>query len=237
MDTVTGALAKIPGGRVLDVATGRGGSAGVLQRRLRSYTEIVGIDVYEPAIKAAQDSYGSDRVRFVRMDAEVLAFRDHSFDTVNAAKSLHHWANVPLVLSEMKRVLKPGGRLLIYDMHRAVQTEAQRTDMGIHHLAAQVDTAFGFPHNLTFARQEIVDLIEASGFVNVLCYDESDTESDPMDAEGIREKEEIIGRILERAKSLPGYQEFRHQGEELRLRLHRTGIQSEPVLLVIGQKP
>jgi ubiquinone/menaquinone biosynthesis C-methylase UbiE len=190
------ALAAIAGGTVLDVATGRGGFIGTLKRCLQSYTEIVGIDVSERFLKDAQNSYGEESIRFIRMDAERLSFRDESFGTVSAAKSLHHWTSVPQVLCEMKRVLKPGGHLVVSDMHRDVQTEAQRTDMYIHHLGAEVHTFRGFTHNKTFTRQEIVDFVGNLGLSNIVSYDWTNTDSDPMDAEALREKEELIDRIL-----------------------------------------
>jgi ubiquinone/menaquinone biosynthesis C-methylase UbiE len=230
------ALGQIAGGRVLDVATGRGSFVGTLERSLQSYTEIVGIDVDDRFLKAAQSSYGEGRIRFIQMDAERQGFQDGSFDTVGAAKSLHHWIDVPQVLGEMKRVLKPGGRLVVCDMHQDVQTEAQRTDMDIHHLGADVHSLRGFTHNRTFRRQEIVDLVEGLGLSNIVSYDWSDTASDPMNAEAVREKEALIDRILQDAEDVPNYGALRQRGEQLRQRLHDTGIQSEPVVVVVGQK-
>jgi SAM-dependent methyltransferase len=230
------ALGNMAGDRVLDVATGRGSFIGTLKRSLQSYTEIVCIDVDERFLKAAQSSCGEGRIRFIHMDAERQGFKDGSFDTVGAAKSLHHWIDVPQVLGEMKRVLKPGGRLIVYDMHQDVQTEAQRTDMYIHHLGAEVHTLRGFTHNKTLSRQEIVDLVEGLGLSNIVSYDWSDTDSDPMDAEAMREKEALIDRILQDAKDMPNYEALRQWGEQLRQRLYDMGIQSEPVVVVVGEK-
>ena len=229
-------LGDITGGRVLDVATGRGGFIGTLKRCLQSYTEMVGIDVSERALKDAWSSYSEESTHFIRMDAERLGFRDESFDTVSAAKSFHHWINVPQVLSEMRRVLKPGGLLVVCDMHRDVQTEAQRTDMYIHHLGAEVHTFLGFTHNKTFTRQEIVGFAGDLGLSNIKHYDWIDTDSDPMDAEALREKEELINRILQDAKEMVNYKALKQRGEQLRQRLYDMGIQSEPVLVIVGEK-
>lgn len=236
VDIFKQALGDIAGGRVLDVATGRGGFIGVLKGCLKSYTEIVGIDVNEKAIETARNSYGEENIQFIRMNAEHLGFKDQCFDTVNASKSLHHLANVPQVLREMKRVLKLGGRLVVCDMHWNAQTEAQRTDVYIHQWAAEVDTLLGFVHNRTFARQELMDFVEGLGFSNIVSYDWIDTDSDPMDAEALREKEEIIARYLQRAKETPNYQILRQRGEELLRRLHAVGVQSEPLLVIVGKK-
>jgi len=50
---------------------------------------------------------------FTVMNAESLKFGDGCFDTVCVANSLHHFENVDRALSEMKRVLKPGGLFIV----------------------------------------------------------------------------------------------------------------------------
>ena len=230
------ALGGIAGGRVLDVATGRGDFIGVLKRRLKSYTEIVGIDNYEKAIEAAWNCFDGGNTQITQMDAEYLGFKGQCFDTVSVSKSLHHLANLPQVLREIRRVLRPGGHLVVCDMVRDAQTEAQRTDVYIHHWAADVDTLLGFSHNRTFARQELVNLVEGLGLANIMTYDRINTDSDPMDAEAIRGKEEIIDRYLQRAQELPNYGVLKRRGEDLRRRLREVGIQSEPVLVVVGER-
>lgn len=57
-----------------------------------------------------------------------------------------------------------------------------------------------------------------------------------MDAEAVREKEDLIDRILRDARGMPDYEAFRRRGEQLRQRLREMGMQSEPVLGVVGQK-
>jgi ubiquinone/menaquinone biosynthesis C-methylase UbiE len=229
-------LGDMAGGRVLDIATGRGGFINTLKRCLGSYTEIVGIDSYERAIRDARFSFVEADIHFLQMDAENLAFRDQSFETVALAKSLHHLANIRPVLAEIVRALKPGGHLILCDMHRDAQTEPQRTDVYIHHWAAEVDTALGFCHNRTFTRQEIADLVENLGLRNIAHYDSANTDSDPRDPEAIGEKLEIIDRCLRRARETSDYHLFEQRGQALRQRLRDVGIQSEPVLLVVAQK-
>jgi len=116
-------LGQLAGGRVLDVATGRGGSIGVLKRNIKSHTAVVGIDASEVNIKQAQKSHGNEDVLLIRMNAEDLGLIDHSFDTVCIFNSLHHLANILQVLDEMKRVLRPGGKFVISETHRDGETE------------------------------------------------------------------------------------------------------------------
>lgn len=101
-------LGDIAGGRALDVATQEGGFVRILAESLKSYTEIVGIDISEQAIETAQSAFDQENIQFIQMDAEQMGLEDESFDTVSISASLHHLANIPPVLTEMKRVLKAG---------------------------------------------------------------------------------------------------------------------------------
>ncbi len=60
----------------------------------------------------------SDKVEFVDANAESLPFADASFDAVTIAFGIRNVPRIPLALSEMKRVLKPGGRALVLEFSR-----------------------------------------------------------------------------------------------------------------------
>ncbi|MEJ2853118.1 MULTISPECIES: class I SAM-dependent methyltransferase [unclassified Saccharothrix] len=102
------------GDRVLDIgcgpgyltslAAGAGGSA-------------VGVDVSEPMVEEARRLRGSGTCTFEIGHAEALPFEDESFDVIVSALAVHH---IPeehraTAYAEMRRVLKPGGRVLIAD--------------------------------------------------------------------------------------------------------------------------
>lgn len=70
-----------------------------------------------------------NRIEFREADARQMPFEDASFDVVFASLSLHHAgsrADRARVLAEMKRVLKPGGVILVYDMFPVVNEAARR---------------------------------------------------------------------------------------------------------------
>ena len=104
--------------RVLDVACGRGESARVLAENYGC--RIVGIDYSEENIHRAnrltEDVGLSSRVQFIQGDAECLPFANESFDVVTCECSLSIFPDALLALTEMKRVLRPGGRLGISDV-------------------------------------------------------------------------------------------------------------------------
>jgi SAM-dependent methyltransferase len=235
MSALRQALGGISGGRVLDVATGEGGFIQTLIQNLKSYVEIIGIDTIEYT-KTAESVFCAEHVHFCQMDAERLSFEDDSFDTVCISSALHHLKNIPRCVAEMKRVLKPGGTLIIRETHQDVQTEPQSMDMYIHHWVAEIDSALGYTHNRTFTRQELVDFVKGLGLSNVVFYDISNTDLDPMDEAAIKVNEEIIDRYIQHAAGLPDYKTLRQRGEELRQWHHEVGVQWEPELIVVGEK-
>ena len=235
MNILKQALGGITGGKVLDVASGEGDFIKTLVGNLKSYVEVIGIDIIGYT-KATESIFYAENVRFMQMDAERLGFGDESFDTVSISSSLHHLGNIPQCVGEMKQVLKSGGHLIIRETHRDIQAEPQLTDMYIHHWVAEIDSALGYIHNRTSTRQELVDFVEGLDLCNVVFNDISNTDLDPMDEAAIKENEESIDRYIQYAAGLPGYKTLRQRGEELRQRHHEVGVQWEPELIIVGEK-
>ena len=98
--------------RLLDLATGSGVLAAALARACPG-TRIVGADFCVPMLRRAQAAGRLERL--VAADAMRLPFADGAFDAVTVAFGLRNMASYAGALREMRRVLRPGGRLLILD--------------------------------------------------------------------------------------------------------------------------
>ena len=236
MDVIERILGTIDGGEVLDVATHEGHFVQILMKNLKSYTEIVGIDISEKAIEIARRTLKQDDVRFLVMNAEALDFENESFDTVNISASLHHVPNIQQVLDEMIRVLKPGGHFIIVEMHRDGQTQAELTSVFLHQWVAEVDSALGHLHNKTLSRQEIVNYVNTLGLCEVEWYDYSDKDSDTKEKSRIEQLEGLVERTTQRAKNTNNHARLKERGEALLQRLHDAGAQREPIIIVAGKK-
>lgn len=230
-------FSDLDGGRVLDVATGEGGYINILQRYLSKFASIIGVDTSERVLRIARGVYQNPEIHFVQMDAEQLAFEPGAFDTVNISASLHHMENVTRVLAEMKRVLKSGGKFILTEMHRDGTTEAQFNAVRIHHWAAAVDSGLGSLHDRTFARDEMLDFVDELNLRNVNIRDFANTDSDPMDEKALKSIEGYLDRYVQRAQRTTGSQVLIQQSEELRRSLQEKGLQREPVLIVVAEKP
>jgi ubiquinone/menaquinone biosynthesis C-methylase UbiE len=106
---------------VLDVGSGTGGLAAMLiESRLAG--RVAGLDYAEQMCRVARGKaaeYAKDgSAVFVRGDSEHLGFGAGSFDVVTCSNSFHHYPHQADVLAEMRRVLRPGGQLMIIDGFR-----------------------------------------------------------------------------------------------------------------------
>jgi ubiquinone/menaquinone biosynthesis C-methylase UbiE len=104
-----------PGNTVLDVGTGTGVVAfQAAATWVGSEGRVIGSDIATAMVslaKQAAEEQGAVNVAFCQMDAEQLSFTDASFDTVICTFSLFQFLDMGRALGEMRRVLKPGGRL------------------------------------------------------------------------------------------------------------------------------
>ncbi|WP_049927928.1 methyltransferase domain-containing protein [Halopiger goleimassiliensis] len=101
-----------PGMTVLDVGCGTGFATEGL---LEYVDEVYALDQSEHQLEQAYAKFGkrAPPVHFHRGDAERLPFATDSFDVVWSSGSIEYWPNPILALREFRRVLKPGGQVLV----------------------------------------------------------------------------------------------------------------------------
>ncbi len=238
MDSFKKALGDIDGGNVLDVATGAGGFVGALAECLRSFEMITGIDPLESGIEKARESFDDERFAFQVGDVEELPFSDQTFDTVAIANSLHHLERLDKAMGEMLRVLKPGGKLVIFEMYRDDQNDAQQTHVELHHWWAAIDTARGVYHRETHTREEIRAMLEGLPLSGLSMDDYKDDGADPLAEETVARVEQAIDIYIGRAgeSDADDAPTLAARGEELRARLHSAGFAGATHVIAVGTK-
>jgi ubiquinone/menaquinone biosynthesis C-methylase UbiE len=105
------ALPKNKKAVVLDLGCGRGDNS--IELALR-YSKVIGVDL-EGNFEVPKSI---KNLKLIKANAEKLPFKRNTFDIIFAKDTLHHIHNLGLTLSEVKRVLKPGGRLIVVESNR-----------------------------------------------------------------------------------------------------------------------
>ena len=95
---------------VLDVASGEGYGTALLAQVARS---AVGLEIAPEAVDHAREAYKTNNLSFVVGDARSLPSADATFDVVTSFETIEHLAEQRLFLNEIRRVLRPGGLLII----------------------------------------------------------------------------------------------------------------------------
>jgi len=107
--------------RVLDIGSGTGTLA-ALVAGAKLADQVTGLDYAHAMCRQAQDkarrSDLEQQVRFINGDSEHLPFPDGHFDVVTCSNSLHHYPHQQASVLEMRRVLAPGGKLMLVDGFR-----------------------------------------------------------------------------------------------------------------------
>ena len=102
---------------VLDVATGTGDL--VIALAASTATELVGLDLSKGMLNAGEqkirDKQLQDRISMRQGDAEAIPYEDHHFDAITVAFGVRNFENLEKGLKEMRRVLKPGGLVVILE--------------------------------------------------------------------------------------------------------------------------
>ena len=110
---------------ILDIATGTGDLAVLEARKLRP-AKVTGLDLSEGMLQVAKKKVREQNlekiVELIQGDAEHMPFDDNTFDAITVAFGVRNFENLKAGLSEMRRVLKPGGTVFILEFSQPGKT-------------------------------------------------------------------------------------------------------------------
>jgi SAM-dependent methyltransferase len=157
-------LANIaPGRRLLNAGCGTGEFNHYLRHRFESS---VGIDINAGDIATADGLNRDPNILFEVANLTSLPFEAGSFDAAICVDVLEHVGDAPGAVAELRRVLEPGGQLVVTVPHRnypffydPVNFVAERT-VGRHFPIG----IWGFGHTRLFGEDQLRDLVRGSGF-------------------------------------------------------------------------
>jgi arsenite methyltransferase len=142
-----------PGGIALDVGSGPGSVTSSLADAAEPDGLALGVDISEPMLARAVRAEAGPQVGFLRADAQRLPLRDQTVDAVISIAVLQLIPDPFAALSEISRVLRPGGRL-------ALMVPIVR---GVPELWRKLPNGGAY----VFSEDEIGDFLEDHGFVSV----------------------------------------------------------------------
>jgi ubiquinone/menaquinone biosynthesis C-methylase UbiE len=158
-----------PGDRVLDVACGTGAASRAIARAAGPDGSVTGVDLGEPTLAIARSfdpENGAAPITFMQADATQLPIEDASFDVAVCQQGLQFFPDKAAALQEMRRALRPGGRLAI-----ATWTGVESNPFGAvraaleKHIGAEAGQVMGSPFALK--GEDLRKAVEDAGFTAV----------------------------------------------------------------------
>ena len=118
---------------VVEIGSGRGGGAAYISSNLKPKT-MLGIDISRNAVDFCNNYYSNGDLSFSHGDAEKIPLADATVDAVVNLESSHCYGSMMQFLSEVRRILRPGGYFLFSDhrdQHRTQALREQLKDAGL----------------------------------------------------------------------------------------------------------
>ncbi len=124
-------LVKVPrGGHAVDICCGTGDLVLLLARRVGRRGRVLGVDISEEMLRVAHGratAAGLGAVcQFAQGDAEALSLADMAFDVATVGFGIRNVVHPDVALQEMRRVLRPGGRLAVLEFSRPRSAAVRR---------------------------------------------------------------------------------------------------------------
>lgn len=217
--------------RILDVGTGTGDFLAVL-KDVFPHAEFTAVDPLDASLNEAATKF--PEVCFQKMVAEKLEFDDESFDVAAISMALHHLSDIGAALAEMKRVVKPGGWIIVNELISDGLNDAQQVHKMLHHLRSKIDRMTGEVHNETFTKAAVKEIIASAGIKILLQFEDERTETLTTD---VYEVEEKVEKLVEHIGKIAGTQEYHSmQGkiEEFRKVALQNGFQQATRIVLVG---
>jgi SAM-dependent methyltransferase len=218
---------------ILDVGTGTGGFIPVLQKCFPE-ASITGIDPNQESLQEAKLQFPD--ILFIEMDSEKLQFDGNTFDIVNISMALHHFSKVRKSLKEIKRVVKPGGYIIITEPLSDNLNPAQEVHKIYHHFCSRIDRLMGRFHRKTFTKNAILHMLKMAELPVQFYFEHR---KNPLLAENNGEIDirlEKMKGMLEQIRGLPEYETMRSQLDEFRKKAAGRGIQPATNLVIVIRK-
>lgn len=217
--------------KILDVGTGTGDFLAVLKVVFVN-AEFTAVDPLDSSLEEAKVKFSD--VSFQKMVAEKLEFKEDSFDIAAISMALHHLSDIGAALAEMKRVVKPGGWIIVNELVSDDLNAAQQVHKMLHHLRSKIDRMTGEVHNETFTKAEITEMVTAAGINILFQFEDKKTETLVTEETEVEIKVEKLVQHIEKIAGKPEYQIMRSKIEKFRKAALQNGFQQATRIVLVG---
>jgi len=215
---------------LLDVGTGPGNFIKVLKQAFPE-ASFTGVDPDTTSLEKAKEDFPD--ATFQKMTGEKLEFEDNTFDVASISMVLHHLSDVQKTLAEMKRVVKPGGWIVVNELFSDNLNPAQEVHKQMHHFRSKIDRMKGVVHNDSFTRKEILEQVEKVGMQIGINFDYKNPPKTVTKAD-IDERKAKLYEAVETIKDREEYEGMLAEIPEIEAELEKHGFEMATRLVVVG---
>lgn len=147
----------------LEFGCGGGGFLEFILKQNATWTSIIAVDINAESVKKARSLLEGFAIKFIVTEILPLDLDSRSFDTITLSNTIHHLKDKESVFSELKRLLRPGGQVIITEMVDDDLSKAEEAYYRFHSLRAAVDTLKGIYHESTYPAAWIQNLLVEAG--------------------------------------------------------------------------
>ena len=165
-------LAAIQPENILDVATGTADMA-IMMTKYLSPKQVIGIDISEGMLGLGRKKIANLKLQHKIMlqagDSEAIDFPDNSFDAITVAFGVRNFENLEKGMKEMRRVLRPGGKLVVLEFSKPKQglfRKMYRFYMGF--IAPGLVQLFSKKQAYQYLNKSVQAFPEGETFINIM---------------------------------------------------------------------
>jgi ubiquinone/menaquinone biosynthesis C-methylase UbiE len=150
--------------------------------------------------------------------------------------ALHHLPKIQKSLKEIKRVVKPGGWIIVNELFSDNLNPAQEVQKMFHHFRSRVDRILGICHRETFKKAEIIQMVKDAGIPIQFYFEHTPNVNMIENKTDLEMWVEKIKQNLERISGLPDYEILKPKIIEFRENAAAHGFQPATRVVIVGKK-
>ena len=220
-------------GDYLEFGCGDGGFLKHVLEQNESFKSVTAVDINLESVKQARTTLEAFNVHFMVQENLPLGLEANQFDTITLSNTLHHLRDKTAVLSELKRLIKRDGQIIITEMISNDLTEAEQTYYRFHALRAEVDRLHGVFHETTYTSNEILDMVSKADLrigSNEILLNSKEAAPDKIE---VAEMEAIIDDLIKAESKRPEFPALKETAVSIKAHLHQHGIKRPRQLYLV----